>query len=94
MLRLPEIQECDVQDCFYNRERVCHAPAITVGSPCPRCDTYISSSDHGQPADQGLVGACREDDCRFNHELACHAPGIVVGHHSGHADCFTYSPEE
>ncbi|MDD2485071.1 MAG: DUF1540 domain-containing protein [bacterium] len=94
MPRLPRIKECDVIDCFYNTDKLCHASAITVGSPCPKCDTYLSSSEHGKPADMGQVGACHEDDCRFNHELTCHAQEIVVGHHQRHADCFTYSPEE
>ena len=93
-MKLPVVRECDVLDCYYNTREVCHAPAITVGSPCPRCDTYMSSSEHGKPADVGQVGACHEAECRFNHTMSCHAPNIVVGPHQGHADCITYSPRE
>jgi hypothetical protein len=91
-MKMPEVETCDVTECYYNRDNMCHANAITVGSPCPRCDTYIKSPEHSIPADIGLVGACHESDCKFNQQLSCQAPGIHVGHHMEHADCKTYSP--
>jgi len=92
-MKMPEVKMCDATECYYNKESQCHANAITVGSPCPRCDTYVKAAEHGIPADTGLVGACHESDCKFNQQLSCQAPGIQVGHHLDHADCKTYSPE-
>lgn len=91
-MNMPEIRMCDATECYYNKDKQCHANAITVGSPCPRCDTYIKTAEHNVPADKGLVGACHESDCKFNQQLSCKAPGIQVGHHVDHADCKTYSP--
>lgn len=90
-MEMPEIRSCSMTECFYNEDNVCHANAITVGSPCPRCDTFIESNEHAEPADVGRVGACHEADCVYNEMLSCTALGITVGHHDGHADCFTYA---
>lgn len=91
-MEMPEINQCNVNECFYNMDNECHANAILVGSSCPRCDTFIAEGDHAEPADTGRVGACHEADCVFNEELSCQAPGINVGHHAEHADCLTYTP--
>jgi hypothetical protein len=92
----PEVKNCAVQECFYNRNELCHAAAITVGSDHPACDTFIQccGGDHGIPAPMGHVGACHEGDCKFNTELSCHAGSINVAHHGDHADCVTYEPIE
>ncbi len=89
---MPEVDKCTVDSCFYNNDNMCHANAITVGSPCPKCDTFVASDNHGDPALMGLVGACHESDCKFNLELSCAADGIEVGCHQDHPDCKTYSP--
>lgn len=91
-MKMPEVKMCDATECFYNQAERCHANAITVGSPCPRCDAFVESAQHAAPADIGLVGACHENDCKFNTELSCQAPGIQVSHHGEHADCKTYTP--
>ncbi|MHB9154600.1 MAG: DUF1540 domain-containing protein [Endomicrobiales bacterium] len=85
------ILQCSVTECNYNKGNQCHTPAITVGSPCPSCDTYTFNL--GQGGDAGViggVGACRKSDCMYNQQLECHANGIMVGKHTNHADCQTY----
>lgn len=89
---MPDVRRCSATECYYNRSSMCHAEAINVGSPCPRCDAYSSSAQHGGPSERGVVGACHESECRYNDELSCIAPGIEVGHHLEHADCVTYAP--
>ena len=93
-MKMPEVKMCDATECFFNEGDLCHANAISVGSPCPRCDAYVKSDEHGTPASIGLVGACHESECKFNEEISCQAPGIRVGHHMTHADCQTYSPRQ
>ena len=94
MAMTPEVKKCDVTQCFYNAENLCHADAITVGdAECPMCDTFISNNQHAQPANQGRVGACHEADCAHNKMLSCQSPGIEVGWHMNHADCMTYEPQ-
>jgi len=87
---LPVIQRCEVDPCFYNTGRMCHAPAITVGSSHPSCDAFIARPQHSPRSDSGLVGACHIADCAFNADLTCTATGIVVSLHAGHADCGTH----
>lgn len=90
-MEMPEIRSCSVRECFYNEDNMCHANAVTIGSPCPQCDTFIQSNEHAEPASVGRVGACHEADCVYNEMLSCTALGVTVGHHDGHADCFTYA---
>ena len=81
-------------DCSYNRNKECHAMAITVGSGGhPMCDTLIKSSQKGGVMDMmGSVGACKEADCKFNQVLECSASGgIHVARHADHADCSTFA---
>lgn len=95
---MPVIQECRVEACSYNRERVCHALAITVGDTASKtlhahCDTFLKSTfKGGESSATGHVGACKMSDCRHNTDLECHAPGIVVGYRQDQADCLTYTP--
>jgi len=93
MVEMPKIKECEATDCAYNKDRMCHAAAITVGAHHPYCDTYnkTAASKGGVP-DIGEVGACKVDNCVFNNNLECNAQGINVGMHEGHADCFTFKP--
>ncbi len=93
-MTMPKITKCEVQDCSYNRNRECHALAITVGDQRTHamCDTYIKADQKGGVMDStGTVGACKADGCRFNTNLECSAQTIVVGSHQGHADCMTFS---
>lgn len=90
MAALPLISRCDVTNCFYNRSKACHAPAITVGSTHASCDAYVAGSNHIKRNDVGMVGACHVADCAFNTELTCSARAIDVAEHAGHADCATF----
>ena len=92
MTRMPVISSCQESDCYYNRELACHAPAITVGSAHPTCDTFAPSASHISRADVGLVGACHVAECRYNVELTCGAVSIAVAQHQDHPDCGTYAP--
>lgn len=88
----PPVSRCEVDKCFYNRERLCHAPAINVGGSHPNCDTFITKVDHINRQTTGMVGACHVSQCRFNADLTCNAAGIVVAYHTDHADCDTFEP--
>jgi len=87
----PKIMACQVTECSYNKNKECHAMAITVGNSHPTCDTFIKSSFQGGTDSIGGVGACRAVDCKWNESLECTAEGINVGTHENHADCVTYS---
>jgi hypothetical protein len=91
---MPAVNECAVESCSYNRDRGCHALAITVGDALhAQCDTYFSTSfKGGDPLAGGRVGACKMSDCRHNIDLECQAAGIVVGSRQEQADCLTYAP--
>lgn len=89
---LTEVLDCTMADCAYNINDECHAAAITVGSPCPMCDTYIRATEKGGIDDvAGCVGACKMDDCRHNSMLECMASGIHIGQHDGHGECWTFA---
>jgi len=90
MDRLPMVSNCEETDCFYNRKSDCHAPAINVGGPHPRCDTFAPSDRHIARDPTGMVGACHVAECRWNSELTCSAQAIVVGRHGDHPDCLTF----
>lgn len=87
---LPTVSKCEETDCFYNRVNNCHAPAINVGGPHPKCDTFSSSGQHIARDPIGFVGACHVTTCRWNRELTCQAQAIVVGRHGDHPDCMTF----
>jgi hypothetical protein len=89
-MKLPVISSCDESDCYYNREKGCHAPAITVGDLHPRCDTFAKTVGHIARQQGGLVGACHVSDCRHNSQLICGAKAIRVGRHDDHPDCLTF----
>ena len=92
-MNMPKISACEAVDCSYNRNKQCHAMAITVGGPeaCACCDTFLHAGKKGGVADMtGSVGACKVDACTFNSSLECAASQIKVGMHEGHADCATF----
>lgn len=93
-MEMPAVNECAADSCAYNRDRNCHALAITVGDPASaHCDTFLTASvQGGAPSAAGQVGACKMADCRHNVNLECQAAGIAVGMRHGEADCLTYSP--
>lgn len=88
---LPRVKQCDVTECCFNREKMCHAAAILVGDEIPVCDTFTSGMQNCGIADAiANVGACKTTGCAFNRNLECIAPGITVGHQGDRAECQTY----
>lgn len=89
---MPVISSCEVSSCFYNAGKMCHAPAINVGSEHAACDAFMADGKgrHSARKDVGMVGACHIEECRFNDAMTCGAPSIVVLGHGTHADCGTY----
>lgn len=93
MTKMPQISQCDVEECAYNKSSKCHALAVTIGDGGhPRCDTFTSGGQHGgDPSASGQVGACKVSTCKFNKSLECSAASIRVGHHKQScADCQTF----
>lgn len=90
-VKMPKILDCVMSDCSYNKNKECHAMAVTVGGSHPMCDTFFKSSQKGGVMDIGGVGACKVSDCKFNKALECSASGIHVGVHQDHADCSTFA---
>jgi len=89
---MPPVKKCEVENCYYNRNLNCHAPAINVGGEHPMCDTFLATGSHIDRAGSSAVGACHVDECKFNQSLTCHADGILVAMHNDHADCETFTP--
>jgi hypothetical protein len=89
---MPEVNTCEVSECSYNGEGLCHALAITVGDQqTARCDTFCDlGKQGGDRSTAGHVGACKMDDCAFNEQLECQAPAISVAHKGSEVDCMTY----
>lgn len=94
---MPDVQSCDVLECAYNKQRECHAIAITIGdSSTPHCDTFWAkggSSEAGDPFQKGHVGACHTSQCEYNTRLECKAPAIRVGYQNESPNCLTYEPD-
>lgn len=93
-MEMPKILECDATECAYNRNRECHAMAITVGDGAmAHCDTYWQSKNKGGVLNIiAGVGACRAVNCEYNQNLECTASGIRVGHKGDAVDCLTFDP--
>ena len=90
---MPKVARCEVSQCAYNKDNICHALAITVGdSREPHCDTFFGSmSKGGDPNATAGVGACKMTSCRFNSMLECGAPSVAVGYQGEGIDCLTYA---
>ncbi len=86
----PKIIDCIMSDCSYNRNKACHATAVTVGGPHPKCDTFLKAPRKGGVKKAGVVGACKITECCYNESFECSASGIHMGIHQNHADCSTY----
>jgi hypothetical protein len=92
MPKMTKIKDCQVSTCAYNREKGCHAIAVTIGSEHPMCETFTHARKKGGVPDfTGGVGACRVEHCKFNERLECSAEAIQVGLHSDHPDCITFA---
>ncbi|MFO7250095.1 MAG: DUF1540 domain-containing protein [Actinomycetes bacterium] len=91
---MPVINACQVESCVYNRDRTCHALAITIGDAhLAQCDTFFTApAKGGDPEAMGKVGACKMSECRHNSQFECQAPGIEVGAKHQMAECLTFAP--
>lgn len=91
---LPDVSDCFVSDCAYNRDERCQARAITIGDGThPACDTFCRADAHVSDAHRvSGVGACKVASCRFNSDLECQAPAISVGYRHDRQCCLTFDP--
>jgi hypothetical protein len=88
---IPQVKQCKATDCAYNRDKACHALAITIGqSDNPICNTYLVSDTHTTTEQIGGVGSCKVSSCFHNADFECHADGIQVDHASSEVVCKTY----
>jgi len=90
-LELPTVTRCEVMTCAYNRDKMCHALAITVGDEDhARCDTFVQASDHTNEKATAGVGACKATGCKHNRDYECQAGKIEVEPCGDHGDCTTF----
>ena len=91
-MKISKVTKCEVEECAYNVDQVCHAMAITIGdSDNPRCDTFCKSSQQGGSTDWlANVGACKVSCCTNNENLECQSAEICVGYNGEEADCMTF----
>jgi hypothetical protein len=91
-MEMAKVMKCDVKECAYNMDNLCHTIAITIGDDTnPMCDTfYRSSSKGGDASSLACVGACKVSNCAHNKKLECQAPGITVSYTKQEADCMTF----
>lgn len=91
-MEMPMVSSCEVSECAYNMDNMCHAMAITVGdSVHPKCDTFCTS--YAEEVDEDCiagVGACKTTACTFNEGLECSADDICVGFNREEIDCLTF----
>ncbi len=88
---IPQVKQCKVSECGYNRDKSCHALAITVGeSDNPTCGTFFQSSTRTTTEQIAGVGSCKVSSCFHNADFECHADGIMVDRASSVAKCTTY----
>jgi len=90
--QVPNVMRCDVETCAYNKQRNCHAFAITIGDgERPRCDTFTKDFESGGLFEaKAKVGACKVAVCEHNKNLECQAKGIHIGRAEDEADCLTF----
>lgn len=93
-MEMPKVLRCEIIDCAYNLDNVCHAMAISIGDGVrPTCNTFCQYLMEAKAGDVGCVaqvGACKESDCVHNVCLECQASGIVVGQKEDHPECETF----
>lgn len=93
---MPKVLDCNMGNCAYNKDNMCHAMAITIGdTPSnPACDTFIETAAHdgGFPDVVASVGACRASDCCHNEHLECMADNVhVTNNPQSSPSCSTFS---
>lgn len=90
---MPMVEKCNIEDCSYNADNICHAKAITIGDgESPLCDTlFCGSKTIPVTSLQAGVGACKVSACSFNNDLECSAESISIGLQDDNAGCMTYT---
>ncbi len=89
-MEMTHIKKCDMLNCAYNTNLMCHTMGINVGAHS-ECNTYNHGSSKGGFLEiHGGVGACLASGCRFNDHWECKATNIDVFKHDSHADCETF----
>lgn len=91
-IEMPDVSQCQVAACAYNRDNGCRARAITVGDGSnPACDTFFSSENSVSAKQVAGVGACKVAGCKFNEDLECQADAIIVASAQAEAACQTFA---
>lgn len=91
-LDMPDVTACEVTDCAYNKNKNCHARAITVGHGVhPGCDTFLPSDQHSRRSEGAGVGACKVTSCKHNDDFECQAKSIKVGRREEKVECLTFA---
>lgn len=88
--------KCEMGDCSYNTNSLCHADSITIGDHGrPICDTFcLSAINGGCESEVAHVGACKVEECLHNHGLMCHCKHITIGPKEGDIYCLSYAARE
>jgi len=93
-MEMPKVEKCEIIDCAYNIDNICHAMAISIGDGIrPTCNTfcnYLMEAKAGDIDCTAQVGACKESDCVHNTCLECQAKEIIVGHIDDLPECMTF----
>ena len=91
-MEMPRVSKCEVTDCAYNVDKLCHAIAITIGDTVhPMCDTFCKSMTKGGDVSCiASVGACKVSMCSYNTDLECQASEISVGYKGSEPDCLAF----
>jgi hypothetical protein len=91
---MPKVLKCQINDCAYNIDDICHAMAISIGDGVrPTCNTfcqYLMEAKAGDIDSIAQVGACKQSDCVHNTCLECQANEIIVSHVDDHPECMTF----
>lgn len=91
MMKMPEVIDCTMEICAYNKGKKCHALAINVGGSGPICEAFIKAAAKCASDEiTGGVGACKIKDCQFNECLMCAAPGIHMKSSGSQVICDTF----
>ncbi len=91
-MEMSKVSECEVTECAYNMDEMCHAMAITIGDTVhPMCDTAcMAINEELDTSFSAGVGACKTNGCIYNQGFECVASEISVGYNSDEVDCMTF----
>lgn len=92
-IEMPVVSACSATECAYNRDKACHARAITIGDGVHAgCDTFCQSTQRAKTnMSSAGIGACKMTGCSFNEGLECMAQSIQIGRIQNQVNCMTFS---